>query len=707
MRIITTMTLSAFLKASALSLLFVAGVAQAQEAEPLEADPPDRAARLSLIRGEVSLQPAGEEDWAPAILNRPLTTGDRLWTEPGARAEIQVGRSAVRLAENTGFSFLNVDDDTIQMRMTAGVLSVTVRALGQNEEIEIDTPNLALSLLQPGTYRIEVNDAGDSTVVKVQDGEAEAHGPSENVVVRADEVSTFRGVERLTTNFDRLGAPDEFDSWAQGRDREYERLASSRTSEYVSPDVTGHEELEDHGTWSSEPEYGYVWTPRHVAVDWSPYRYGRWLWISPWGWTWIDDAPWGYAPFHYGRWAHIRHRWCWVPGPRHVRAVYAPALVGWVDRPGGRARLTTRGIGWFPLGPREVYVPARRFSPRYVERVNIANTLVNRALVRDVYQNHARDFHYRHRGAATVVEHETFTSARRVGERRIRVDERVLDRERGLARAPHIAPGRESRLGDAPRADVRRPPRPIADRQVVVRRAPPAPAAHLARELERRANAPRLQDHVREREARGFDARERAAAREAFMRNRTDRPDRERNVPQATTRAPADPSLREQFERAERERRQQQQDGERRMREQQDRREWDGRLREQQEQARRAREAQRQQQDSEQRELRERLLRERFERRESPREAVTREVQQRERVQRAERPRIARQQEHRQSRPEPRQQEPRQYEPRQHRAEPRPQQDSRPQRSEPPRQESRPQQHSERRSQESPRQRRN
>ena len=304
---------------AALSLCLVFGLARGQ----VDADPPDRAARLSLIRGDVSLQPAGEEEWTTAILNRPLTTGDRLWTDQAARAEIQVGQAAVRLGSNTGFSFLNVDDDTIQMRLTAGVINVRVRAL-TDEQIEIDTPNLALSLLRPGNYRVEVNGDGDTTVVKVSEGEAEASGGERTEVVRAGEAATFTGTEQLATHFGALGAPDEFDDWSLERDQ---RSASSQAAQYVAPDVTGSEDLDANGTWSTDDEYGNVWTPTRVSVDWSPYRYGRWVWVSPWGWTWIDDAPWGYAPFHYGRWAHVRNRWCWVPGPRHVRAVYAPAVV--------------------------------------------------------------------------------------------------------------------------------------------------------------------------------------------------------------------------------------------------------------------------------------------------------------------------------------------------------------------------------------------
>ena len=158
-----------------LSLTLVLGLARAQESEPYDADPPDRAARLSFIEGDVSMQPAGEEAWATAILNRPLTTGDSLWTEQGARAEIQVGQAAVRLDGDTGFSFLNIDDDTIQMRMTAGVMNVRMPHVDNDEQIEVDTPKVALSL--PASRQLSRRGRmrrDDTTVVKVSEGEAEA-----------------------------------------------------------------------------------------------------------------------------------------------------------------------------------------------------------------------------------------------------------------------------------------------------------------------------------------------------------------------------------------------------------------------------------------------------------------------------------------------------------------------------------------------------
>ncbi len=501
--------------AAALALSLVWGLSQAQETDLPEADPPERAARLSYLQGDVSLQPDGEQEWAPAILNRPLTTGDKVWTERGARAEIEVGPAAVRLDSDTGFSFLNVDDDTIQMRMTAGVLNVSVRNLGDKEHIEIDTPNVAVILLRAGSYRLEVNDAGDRTVVKVSEGAADATGSGQDAVIHAGQAVTFTGVDDVVAQLDRLGSADEFDSWTRERDERDDRAASSRTAQYVSPEVTGYEDLDDHGSWSSEADYGYVWTPRNVAVDWSPYRYGRWVWVSPWGWTWIDDAPWGYAPFHYGRWAHVRNRWCWVPGPRHLRPVYSPAMVVWVGGHGSR-------ISWFPLGPREVYVPGRRHSRHYFDRVNHSNTvIVDRRHLTEVFENRARNHAYRNRAvpdAITAAARSQFTSGSRIGQHRMRSND--PDFARGVAStvAPRIAPVRESRLGGPGRAHVRLPPQAIENRQVVVKRNPPAPVARLARAARSNAEVGRAPpDRI---------TRDRDADRATYSRNRPDRPSR-------------------------------------------------------------------------------------------------------------------------------------------------------------------------------------
>src|SRR5205085_11868393 len=140
------------------------------------------------------------------------------------------------------------------------------------------------------------------------------------------------------------------DRWSAERDRQEDRVASTR---YVSPQMTGYEDLDRYGSWRTLPEYGAVWTPTRIAADWAPYRHGHWVWVSPWGWTWVDDAPWGFAPFHYGRWVWADSYWAWAPGRIAPRPVYAPALVAFVG--GSHASLSIsigRGpaVGWFPLG---------------------------------------------------------------------------------------------------------------------------------------------------------------------------------------------------------------------------------------------------------------------------------------------------------------------------------------------------------------------
>ncbi|MGH8132876.1 MAG: DUF6600 domain-containing protein, partial [Steroidobacteraceae bacterium] len=385
-----------------------------------ENDPPGRAARLSYLEGPVSLEPAGMQEWAAAELNRPLTTGDRLWTDQGAVAELDIGAAVIRLGSTTGFSFLNLDDNAAQMQVTAGTLIVRVWDTSNGQSYEVDTPNLALSLQQPGMYRVEVDDAGDSTVVKVSDGQALAASGGQSIPITTQQMVTFSGTEQLSYAAATLGAPDDLDNWSNTRDRQAEE---SPSRQYVADDVAGSADLDDNGRWENTPEYGHVWAPVGVIAGWAPYRFGHWVWISPWGWTWVDDAPWGYAPFHYGRWVSWRGEWCWVPGPRHVRPVYAPALVAWT---GGAVFAGRSGgnVGWFPLGPREVYAPGYRVSDTYLRNVNITNTtIVNNTYITNVYRNRAGDVHYVNRteAAITAVPQNVFTSAQRVAGHAVRL----------------------------------------------------------------------------------------------------------------------------------------------------------------------------------------------------------------------------------------------------------------------------------------------
>src|SRR5215467_14371642 len=178
-----TKWLAAFSASLALAFLAAPARCEAQNQPPYQDqagddqdDPPARAARLSYTRGAVSFAPAGSDEWVDAVVNRPMTTGDKLWSDQGGRAELRVDAYAIRLGQMTGFSFLNLDDRTVQIRLTEGTVNFRVRRLDQDQTLEIDTPNIAFNVLRPGSYRVSVNENGDSTIVNVRDGQGEVTG---------------------------------------------------------------------------------------------------------------------------------------------------------------------------------------------------------------------------------------------------------------------------------------------------------------------------------------------------------------------------------------------------------------------------------------------------------------------------------------------------------------------------------------------------
>jgi hypothetical protein len=463
-------------------------------------DPPSVVARLAYSQGAVSFQPAGTEDWVDAGINRPITTGDKLWSDQDGRVELQLDASTIRLFHSTGFSFLNLNDNITQVRLSEGTILVRVRHLDDNETYEIDTPNLAFSITRPGIYRVNVDEGGDATSIRVRDGEGQVTGGGASYSVRSHDDAVFSGTDQLNADVQDLSADyDEFDTWSANRDRRWEH---SRSAQYVSQDVVGYEDLDDHGDWRDTPEYGHVWYPRVEVADWAPYHYGHWAYIEPWGYTWVDDQPWGFAPFHYGRWVNVEGRWGWIPSPPraegvvYVRPVYAPALVAFVGGGGFSVGVAVGGgggaVGWFPLGPREVYVPSYRVSQRYVENVNISNTTVNRTVINNYYQttvvNNTRVtnvtyVNQRVPGAVMATSQQAFTSAQPVARNAVRLDARQMASAQVQVRQPAIVPTKQAVLGSARPAE-HQPPAAVQQRAVVAKAAPPPPQPSFERRQE-------------------------------------------------------------------------------------------------------------------------------------------------------------------------------------------------------------------------------
>jgi hypothetical protein len=454
-------------------VLSLASFAIAQE----PADPPSRAARLSYLNGTVSFQPGGVDDWVPAEANRPMTTGDRLWTDEGSRAEMNLGSAVFRLNSRTNFTFLNLDDKTAQVELSLGTLNVRLRHLADDETVEIDTPQAAFTLLRPGDYRVEVNEAGDTTIVTVRGGDAEATANGQSIPVHARQQVRITATEGSAPEIDQRPAPpaDPFDNFCQDRDR---RDDLSPSTKYVSRDMPGYGDLDANGTWRNDPQYGPVWVPTTVPPGWSPYHYGHWAWIAPWGWTWIDDAPWGYAPFHYGRWAFVGGAWAWVPGPVGGPPVYAPAMVVFA----GGAGFGVGVVGWFPLGPREVFVPAYGVSAVYMTRINVTNTVVTEVAIRNgsvgvVYANRTVP------GAIIAVRGDAMVGGRPVGAMALRLPPGALEHAEVMHAAP-VAPERAAVLGGRAPLAAHLPPPAVMNRPMVSKMAPPPALVPFARQQE-------------------------------------------------------------------------------------------------------------------------------------------------------------------------------------------------------------------------------
>jgi hypothetical protein len=438
---------------------------------PAWSDPPAQVGRISYVSGQVSFQSGSlDDEWVPATLNYPLTAGDYLWTDAGARAEVHVPSAAFRLDSSTEFSFVNLDDQTVQVKLTTGSLNVTLRGLDAGDVFEIDTPNASVSMLAAGTYRVDVQ--ADGTNVTVRQGNAEVSAGGDPFDVPAGQSAAVSGSDSVAYYLAGAPAPDEWDAWCQSRDLREDRIVSVR---YVPREMIGAEDLDDNGTWLVEAGYGPVWAPSRVPSGWAPYRFGRWAWVEPWGWTWIDDAPWGFAPFHYGRWAFHTARWVWIPGTIVVRPLYAPALVVFVGGSGWRPD-AGEGIGWFPLGPREVYIPPYHVSTKYVQRINVAH--VGTLTVQTIERFNADQVIYINRTvprALTFVPHDVFVGSRPAAGGMLSVSSTEIMRAPLMGMTARVAPQRESVnvRPITPGVPVARPSPDLMKRRVYSRTAPP------------------------------------------------------------------------------------------------------------------------------------------------------------------------------------------------------------------------------------------
>lgn len=324
----------------ALTALLASGAVPAQPADPAavtvatrpaypSAAWPARIGRLALLKGDARVLDRDEDRWIAAVANQPLTEGDHFYTEPGTRAEIRIGSAVLRLDGATELRFQRLDDEAIVLELRSGSLALKLPSQTVVSQLEVLSFEGRLKARQPGHYRIDQRDG--ATEATTWRGELQFDARDARLVVpagRRAEVWLKGSARRLEHAWFEV-ARDGFADWVA-----YEDTAQGRDLATTLPqqaEITGWEELDRHGSWQQHPEYGGVWIPAGVPAGWAPYQQGRWVWVSSWGWTWVDQARWGFTPFHYGRWQLWGNRWCWVPGPR-IRPPAPPPAVHAGDR---------------------------------------------------------------------------------------------------------------------------------------------------------------------------------------------------------------------------------------------------------------------------------------------------------------------------------------------------------------------------------------
>jgi hypothetical protein len=406
--------------------------AVARASAPAEAPSP-RVGRVGLIAGKVEFRGAADAQWSPAAVNDPVATGVAIRSDAQARAQLRIGGDTVEVDGGTELGVVKLDPAVVELALRQGRIAVDVFRRKTGETIEIDMPRGGVWLLQPGRYDIDSGNGERPAHVAVFSGGAHfAGGGGADYRIAAgstvDVSAASKGPGAATPE---PAAADDFTQWCDAHSIDESRLTAPY---FVSRDITGYESLDEAGSWRAVANYGEVWSPDKLPADWAPYRDGHWRFLAPWGWTWVDDQPWGFATMHYGRWFFADGKWSWVPGRVDADAVWAPAVV---------AFLGTRGVGlsyadgpgpaaaWFPLAPGEIFWPSYTTDLDYIQAINHGAVADLAAIRTDNHGEPAGDIanaHFANRAFASAVPRAVFVGGDPVAPALVTIpDERLRD----------------------------------------------------------------------------------------------------------------------------------------------------------------------------------------------------------------------------------------------------------------------------------------
>jgi len=424
---------------SILALVAIAAVLGRASPALAAEGPPARVGRVSVVEGKLAFHAKGETGWSAAPVNSPVAAGTSLSTDAKSRVEIRIGAQTIALSNDTAVDVVRLDHEVMQLGLPQGRIELHLRQIPEGQSVEVDIPRGGVWLLQPGIYDIAAGSPDRPARIAVSDGGARFVGGTLDIPIKTGEAAVIGGADTLSAANEKA-APDAFAEWCRSRDYREEHLSSPY---YVSPAMTGYEELDDYGSWRTAPDYGAVWYPKSLPAGWVPYRNGYWSWVQPWGWNWVANEPWGFAPFHYGRWAHIGGAWGWVPGGFLASPVYAPALVAFLADPAQLlfTAATVPLVGWFPLGPGEAYWPNYTSDPSYIRAVNSGSVGDLASLgTRPAGDSATANANFANRRAATIVPQQTLASGAHIASAAVPVSNLAVESARVTAQPPAVQP---------------------------------------------------------------------------------------------------------------------------------------------------------------------------------------------------------------------------------------------------------------------------
>jgi uncharacterized protein DUF6600 len=439
-------------------------------------DPPGRVARLNELAGDVSFQAPGDSQWTKATQNYAVSSGDRLYVAPASHAELDFGQGVARVGDRGDVTVTNLSDHFAQLGIANGMMDASVYRWIPGDSIELDTPNGALIPQAAGVYRVWVDPSDNSTIVSAETGTLLVTGPGVSETLQPGQTVRLTGTNPVQLSAvngpSGYGAPEQFVTWSAARDRRY-RIAQLRpAARYVNQETPGWVDVVDEGRWITTPTNQQVWCPSNVSSSWVPYRSGRWSYVEPWGWTWVDDNSWGYTTTHYGRWTQVSSNgdcsWGWVPSSTTTAPVYAPALVSFVEGIANLAGVPS-AQGWFPLGPQEPYFPWYSHSDAYLNAVNLATIGAAVALDRLLHSSNVDAIEYVNRPVAlTVVPTTVVVSGVQVAPSIVHLPPGQLKKMGHVVIAPQLAPSPQVLVAGRP---VLAPP--VVERPQVIARGGP------------------------------------------------------------------------------------------------------------------------------------------------------------------------------------------------------------------------------------------